>query len=460
MSRVVLDFLWRKKWSLALTVAILAFSWGSVGQSSTGHGLMAYVFYLFLLSASLSVNADLQVTMRSALFVLPMSRTSRGAGLWSLNVLVPALLALCAKGVVGGGARLLSSTAAIDWSWLAFSTLFDLAFIGSLFSPWILSMSPTRALGRILLKCWIVAVVAGVVVMGRYVPTGWDQLNAWSGLGLLAGLGLTAAGYRQSSRLGVLWGARSLPEVAPSAAHASPTRRSSGNRLSSVRRILWTQLRDAVASAILLLVALGIFEAVVSRQWNIVGCLSRLVPLVDFGRTPTAPLPFLLIGFLTAASVTTRSLQIGIRALRVLPLATWELNALLIAKLALTWFGYWLVLAAADLALGGRTPTLSGLEVFAGLLGVTCLANAAALRWQSPASWMVAMALAAFTIGFGSFFGAERLIEGRLHIDGRIFHPVAIGGLACLIAAAYWNHRLLTRSRVIYKRTTLFPESA
>jgi hypothetical protein len=463
MNRVVLDYLWRKKWAYAGSLAILALNWGIAVQSSTGHGLTAYVFYLFLLSAVLSVNADLQLAMRSALFVLPMSRTSRGSGLWFLNVMVPALLGLCAKGVAGGVAWLLPSTAAVDWAWLVFSTLFDLAFIGAFFSPWILSLNPTRGLGRAQPMWLIVAGFAGVGVMGRYVPAGWDQLNAWNGLALLAGLGLTAAGYRQSSRLGVMWGARSYREVASSAPRASstrnatPTRRPAGSRLSSVRRILWTQFRDAVVSAILLLVACGIFEAVVSRQWHIVRILSRLAPFVDLGRDPFQP--FLLIGFLTVASVTTRALQIGIRALRVLPLATWELNALLIARLAVTWFGYWLVLAAADLVLGGRSPTLSGVEVFAGLFGVTCLANAAALRWQSPASWMVGFALAAFTIGFGAYF-AGRLMEVRLHMEGWILHPAAIAGMACLIAAACWNHRLLTRSRVIYKRTTLFPESA
>jgi hypothetical protein len=67
---------------------------------------------------------------------------------------------------------------------------------------------------------------------------------------------------------------------------------------------------------------------------------------------------------------------------------------------------------------------------------------------------------AAFTIGFGSFICGGRLMEVRLHMEGHILHSAAIAGIACLIAAVYWNHRLLTRSRVIYERTTLFPESA
>jgi hypothetical protein len=114
MNRVVLDYLWRKKWVLAGSLAILALNWGIAVQSSTGHGLTAYVFYIFLLSVVFSVNADLQLAMRSALFVLPMSRKSRGAGHWFLIVLVPALLALGAKGAAGGVSRLLSSTAAVD----------------------------------------------------------------------------------------------------------------------------------------------------------------------------------------------------------------------------------------------------------------------------------------------------------------------------------------------------------
>jgi hypothetical protein len=61
-------------------------------------------------------------------------------------------------------------------------------------------------------------------------------------------------------------------------------------------------------------------------------------------------------------------------------------------------------------------------------------------------------------MGFG--IASTRLLEGRFHIEGWISHPAGLVGIACLIAAAYWNHRLLTRSSVIYKRTTLFPESA
>jgi hypothetical protein len=457
MRRIILDFIWRKKWT-AIWLPILALNRGVLRQPESDHGLLAAAFYLYLFMFVLMTNMAISVEMNSALFVLPISRKQRGAVAWSLTVIVPALLALCAKCLAGVVGHVLFQTSGIDWSWILFSTLFDVAFIGALASPWILSLSPGGILGRLLIGGWVAVLVAGWWVMGRFVPTGWHELNIWSGLALLAGLAITAAGYRQSSRLGVLGGVRRLRDVERPTSFARPTRRSPGNRLSSVRRILWAQFGIAIASAVLLLAGLAIVESVFNRQWNVLDSLRRLVPLTDLGRAPL--LPFLLIGFLTVASVSTRSLQIAIRALRVMPLSTWELNAVLIARLAITWPGYWLVLATADLLLAGRAPAFAGLEIFAGLFGATCLANAAALRWQSPASLLMAMVIAGFTMGMGFAAAGPRLLEARFHLEGRILHPAALLGMACLIAAAYWNHRLLTRSSVIYKRTTLFPESA
>jgi hypothetical protein len=456
MRRIILDFIWRKKWT-AVWLPILALNRGALPQSESDHGLLAAAFYVYLFAFVNMTNMAISVEMNSAFFVLPISRKQRGAVAWFLTVIVPALLALCAKCLAGGVGHALFQTASVDWSWILFSTLFDVAFIGALSSPWILSLSPVGILGRLLIGVWVVVLVAGWWVMGRFVPTGWHELNIWSGLALVAGLAITAAGYLQSSRLGVLGGVRRLRDVERPTSSARPTRRPRGNRLSSVQRILRAQFGIALVSAVLLLAGLAIVESVLNRQWNIVDSLRRLVPLTDLGRAPL--LPFLLVGFLTVASVSTRSLQIAIRALRVMPLATWELNAILIARLAITWAGYWLVLATVDLLLASRAPAFAGLEIFAGLFGATCLANAAALRWQSPVSLLMAIGIAGLTMGVGFAAAGTRLMETRFHLEGRILHPSALLGLACLIAAVYWNYRLLTRSSIIYKRTTLFPES-
>jgi hypothetical protein len=71
----------------------------------------------------------------------------------------------------------------------------------------------------------------------------------------------------------------------------------------------------------------------------------------------------------------------------------------------------------------------------------------------------MAIGIAGLTMGVGFAAAGTRLMETRFHLEGRILHPSALLGLACLIAAVYWNYRLLTRSSIIYKRTTLFPES-
>jgi len=464
VRRVVLDFIWRKKWSYVAGLAALSF-WVSSWQSSGHRGIEGFSFYLFLFMHVFVTNTNARLEMKMALFVLPISGKQRERGLWCLGVVVPALIGLAARCLAAGVGILTSEPATVDWSWIAFAAFFDGVFIGALLSPWAVSspfvanLNSARALKLFLHLCLVCAPFAGMWALVKYLPAGWDQMNTWTWLALVAGLGMTAVGYRQSLRLEMLGGLYKRPVgLAISIPDVAPTRKPFGDRLSSVQRTLWTQFKVATVSAVVLIVVVGLFEASFSGRWNIVSSLRRLVPLADFSRFPAMPL--LLVGFLTTASISTRALQIAIRALRALPLKTWELNALLIARLAVTWFGFWLVLVLADLALGGRTPESSSAEVFVGLFGVTCLVNAVALKWQSPASLVVAAAIAGLTLGLGSVIGGSRVIEGRLHLDGRFLHTAAVAGIVCLIAAAYWNHRLLTRSSVIYKRTTLFPESA
>lgn len=281
---------------------------------------------------------------------------------------------------------------------IALSSVYDFAATGltcglvilatrpaSTAAPWRqLSIGLVNIADALLPAAWF-AGFYGASLLHGIVPTRWGQLTARSGTVLAAALVLAIATYFHS------------PSPAPRAnrpaakpAAADRTRRVDAAGLSGLPRLLvheyvWALLVGAVlgiGSVIVVLVNAHVrspqdLAALLRLE---LGRLDGVMPLPGEGADPFLVL-VLFAGF--AATIAARYPAL-MRHLRVLPLGTVRLQALLVAWPAAIWLTLWLVFITLHYLFVGAMVHSLHLPAFIGLAGISALAMASSLRLSGP----------------------------------------------------------------------------
>jgi hypothetical protein len=136
---------------------------------------------------------------------------------------------------------------------------------------------------------------------------------------------------------------------------------------------------------------------------------------------------------------------LGLRQLRMLPISTRALAAVLTLAPILFWLSFWVFPVAAHWMVFGHRPPSLRLELLSGLTGLTCLVGAAVLLRSVVAPIRIFLLPLCIAAGFGV-----------LHLCGAPLKPETAGfigilGLAAIAASFVLNARALHQSSVIYK---------
>ena len=378
---------------------------------------------------------------------LPISRREFGRAVWFLGAMAPALAVVAAK-LIGVLWVLAPSLRHDGASWLLFSIGYDFAYTGTLGFLWTTHAGSLTGVRRaIAVSGFVVFTALGWLLVGLYLPTTWAQVTVWHELLLALGLVLTVAGYVRSSALVGYSSAGRGKQASLKATHtAMPSVRPRGGRLSGLQRLVLRQ--GAVALTLMSLIVAGVALAVwldlryEHRPWN----PGAVVALVDFRVwTPILWIPFL--------QMSQGRWSRGMRQLRVLPISTREMNALVLARPVITWMSLCIVMLVTRLVFAGQLPSLLDVCAYLGLLGVACLANVIVFRWDTQAIRVVLVLFIAYVVinlSMDFIFGVNhwRLEPATIQTVWTVF------GVCAIIASALWLHHTLTTCDIIYRRKT------
>jgi len=367
---------------------------------------------------------------QKAIRLLPLSNRQLWRARWMLGTVIPAAVMATGRALGVWLASLLIRGSHVRTDLLVIATLCDLAYLG-LTSNLLNVISQRRdsvgaRVGLVLDGAGAVAYIGGIVwplVLRPYLPTRWSDFHGVAGAALAIGLALSAAAAflrRSGGRVLVL-------PIYRRPAVSSPPR---------TRRPLPTRTTGAAAS--LLRVLLG----------KLLLLLLTLAGIVFVGRlfVHSDPEEFASMWLLVACVTVRGDWRARLRELRILPMATWQLNALLAGTPAVLWVGLWMTVAILHAvfpeSVGGSRPAF-----LAGLIGASALFDACELQ-VAPGALLLGLLVGSrgLVVLLGTLAAAEiaRMPPAELWLSSGAI------GAAALSAAVLLNHLALTRSRVIY----------
>jgi hypothetical protein len=440
MRLLIADLAWRSRWRAAFLTATLVLMFGPmVGIGNPARGFAGSMGVAFAAGPMLT----LWQVPRSIWF-LPMSRRDIWRAGWLVSVAGVTLVTTLVKLPLLLVPQVRDK---IGLSGVMLSTAYDLAYLGVGCGLVILATRPQPASGwrrrtaamlkglaDMLLPLGMGALYATMAV-DNLLPTTWEDLGPRGIALLIAGLGLTAATWFHSPTP-----VSPSNRLAPRPRTKTPAARLERGRLSGLPRLLVHESAWTLVTGGLIVLASGIFvvvAAIISRAPEGAGGFIHTLLLQIDGRG-SAPqgavsdsFPF-LIGFgVFVASVIAR-FPLMIRHLRVLPLGTTRLNALLLLWPAAVWLAAWTGWIALHYAVIGEGVVSYHAGVLLGLVGASAMMQSVTVRLSSVAR--------IFT--FACLIGIVPLMPIFWTPKPAAF---AAAGAALIVAAAVFNRRALSR---------------
>ncbi len=372
--------------------------------------------------------------------VLPLTHRDRWVTTWLLSTVVVTSYLFIAKSLIIILTVVIKHTVLMSAETLLLSTAYDFAYAGALLPIGTLlnaaDLSWVKRPGRLALSASVIlfapytlAVVILPSFAARALPVHATEFTIGHVLVLVLGLTMSLGGLRWTPR--VFGSIQYHVNARGTTRGRLVTRQRFGDRFTGVARVLFTH-----AIGWLRLMAVGIAAAVI---------IGFFVPLPnDFPRFLTACL--LLMAFLGISIASPW--PTWARRLKVLPLSTTQVNALLLITPLFIWVEVWIVLLLAHTALGlpiGVELAPPSLLAFA---GVTTVANALAFKVHGSRRGLMCVSLLPA--------GAPLYVETLRHVPHEWTRLVLLlVGLFSLTCAAIVNHRTLTRSTsgsLVYQR--------
>lgn len=453
--RLVNDAVWRMRFLYLGTCFVMIAVWlvSTSGYAPPSTSVMASLMLAYMLGP---MFANLNAGMRE-LRVLPVTRRQHWQTTWILSVLVgpiasltSGLLAATILGLFAGSARIPPET-------LLLSGVYSMSYAGALLpiGPMMSRLGAGSSGGRagwlwnLALALGVAGFIGGLVLpwfVAERLPVTTGDLTAPAVLGLA--VCIFAAG--------ATWFWTPAPAARPSqeayrAAAAGPgVTLPVVNRFSGIASLAFPHGVLTVTIALLAIAAAAAYPSIVDSGEAISAFLRRNA-LLPFDRTPVARMDSWAIMFAFIAT-STGPWNAFARQLKVLPLATREINALLLLTPLVTWLLIWLVLIAAHAVALGSLPGDVRPDLLAFAWGVTALVQSLALRFKRPGfffPWYV------MPMGL-----AGNLIQSGISSPDsvRLLTVFVATGAAALGLAAFINHRTLARSTSnanVYKPQTI-----
>lgn len=442
VAPLVLDALWRNRWIyLVIGVFLLPF-WLLLGVSRSSPlsiGIPALSLILAALLGPVSVVATmglrelrhLPTTERDLWRATWIAATVVSAGVLLATKTTAVLLVAASGGTpkISAETMLLSALYDFTWAGVLLPVMLLLGYAGHVVArSGAIAGSPSAGSLVVMLACFGLP----ILVSGALPTRVGEFTSATTGV-LVACLAIAFGALAWTPRRGALAGERARAQRA-AVLPESAARTRVVDRLTGVSRVAVPHLLATIAlpvGACLALASYGVISG--SGLWWFVPQTPSVFDPADTGDrglTLFVLLPCLVVTMIGLWAPWAR-------LLKVLPLSVRQINAVLLLTPFATWAILWLFGWSAYVFAYGPPRTLR-VEFAFGMAAIGALAHAALLRIQgSTASlWIIA-----FSSGL-----MPQLVKAGLR-DGTVPRVVfAIIGAIALCAAAFVNHRTLTRS--------------
>jgi hypothetical protein len=389
------------------------------------------------------------------LFSLPVSRRALGRAAWLSAVVVPVVLVAAGKLMAWTIVETFDE-GRVGVGWMAVSTLFDLACAGS--TVFLLSASRTvRSRSN-----WVIAGRTLLVGIGFLAvpmlatleaPPSTTQVSAFGLVCLFAGLTMTALGFRRSDRLALVGGVKMLGVTAARHSGSRPPEARvtlppiSRSRLVPITRYLWWHFAGAGLFVLGPMALIGLVGFVAGGS-----DMRSLSSLADDARDLlTEPLQggsarfYFSMVLLPSALPAVWPLSKP-RWLRVLPLAGWEVSALILARGLSSCAALLGIVGVLGFVTDVHPVWLDPGPVIL-LAGLACMVSVATFGPKTTNPWKPAI----FPAIWGLTFASPVLLR-YLPSDGRSAEIAMLSiGAVGLITAIVWVHLRVTRSPTIYR---------
>jgi hypothetical protein len=451
VGKLVLDALWRGRSAYAMVLFIVPLGWLGIAKGglpvSWGLMLSATLAYAFG-----SIGTIPAFGLRE-LKTLPVTNRDLWVASWVQSVVaIPLALAL-ARNITLIAVWLIDGTVAVTVQTLLLLTLYDAAYAGALLPAgpamgYALNHATNSASGWRSRWPWAVASIAGVAVfMGGLaipyliagsVPLTLDKFTP----GTTFALGVLVA----CATGGLLWtphrvggaGMRVAGTANPSASRQEHRPRFT-DQLTGIPRIAWPLITMLLLASMTTVAGFIGYWTLFEQGSSLRSFLqNNAVLLFETGFLPTPDMGRLWILLAVVFITTSNPWQSFTKQFRILPLTPGRINALLIATPFVQWAVVWMVLILTHLAVIGSLPKQLRPDVFLLVGGGASFGQAMTIRYGHKGHWWFI-----FLLG-GLMPMAERLSRSGLSAPAEV---IMVGiGLAALSAAAWTNHRTLTRS--------------
>lgn len=360
---------------------------------------------------------------RKEFTVLPVSRRQLWRARWLLGTVIPVAVTATGAAVVLAMAPLIPVGGQAHLDLFVLAALCEFAYLGVISGLLVLlSRRRSRLSPRVdgVIDGFAIAALLGGFFGGEflirpYLPVRWADLRGFTAVVLAAGVALAVASYFYSPGTGGrAFTRRASKAQRPTAATSSLGRlsRPTSGLVSILRLVLaWSAMTSLVFSA--------------------------LLPFFNGDKESHT-----VVWFIMAMVITRAPWRARLRQLRMLPLSTWQLNAILLGSPAAMWLSVGTTLTLLHVVFPGRAADVFRPELIAGLIGVSALADTFDLqsRWVKGA--LVALALVLIGVN-------ARYLD---HAPATaVWSASSWFGLAAISVAGLLNHHALTRSSSIYE---------
>jgi hypothetical protein len=428
--RIVTNSVWRMRSAYAITALAVGLIWMAAGNLGFGTGALLAIS----MAAAFADGPFLGVVASGPkeFIYLPLSRRQLWTARWMTAVIIPVVLLLTAKllGLAAASVLRIPGPINIRTAWL--SSVYDCAYAGAGLSVILSSgggyLRPRRVERTLRSWLWLVSVIVFTVgpawplIFSAFLATEWSQLSLRGWIVLAGGLGLTVATVIHTPRLAHPgrqdWGATGRSKTSASYGSSAPA--------IGFARLMWPEI------------ALGVgMVAMMATMFLSIGVDARMEPS-----------EFAILYFLFCMpSPRTMGPEAALRPLRMLPLSTRALAAILAAKPVMMYVAVWIFQEVLRSGFGVPIPRLTvGMTCW--LVGVASVVAAASMKWSGH---RVLRFVAAVPFVAGIVL-SERWHTGFDVPFGWLPLTAVVVGVA---AAVVLNFHTLRHSRSVYKPVKL-----
>ena len=446
VGRLVVDAAWRNRQMYLVMLLLIALLWATValGYTPISVGLMTSLMLAYVLGP---VGAIATMGLRE-LRTLPVTSRDLWVATWANATVVITFALTATQNLAVIAMNAATGSSAVSTEALVLTAIYCFAYAGAL-SPIMPAMG--YSLGRINSHrpkwLWVMLSIACFLVFiggfglpyyfAKFLPLALNQFSWGAASALVACLTLTVISLRWTPQRGGFVPAK--VETSAGAVSQSKPSVSFADRLTGIPRIAWPFVTlMLMLSAGTLAAFVGYWAAFESGTSLRSFLQNNAVLLFDTGFLPSPDQGSMWSVFAVAAIATSSPWRPFGRQLKVLPLSTYQVNALLLATPFAQWALAWLALIATHVAVIGVLPSSVRPDVLMFLGGVSALGHGLMFRHGHMGSiWIVVLMGAAFSM-------AARLSTNRLSVPVEVV--LIATGVIALAVAAFVNHRTLTRS--------------